>query len=351
MFDTWKWVFRRTDVSGNHDDSMRIKEVFEEIIVGLGNSQQIASEKWEVISSAYNSPNRFYHNLNHIESMFLLLEKQKDSINNWESIVFGLLYHDIVYDSTKSNNEELSAQLAKQELLTLNVSRSQIQKVEDLIISTKNHVGNSDNDTNIFLDADLSILGSDTKTYTTYSKNVRIEYVQYPSYVYNQGRIKILEYFLKLDSIYKTDYCKSKFEQSAQENLNHELNELKKINLDFNRTNTNEYVCYLEFDGDLSEFFYNSAKILDSISDVNKIIYYPGWFDSGYYRFLYKETKLHLEYDRMLGTLLRTECNPSDVDISNAKEIFQVLTEVRMTNENLERVWKFYKDKNTANTK
>jgi len=330
---------------------MRIKEIFKEIIVGLGNSQEVASEKWAVISSAYNSPNRFYHTLNHIDSMFLLLEKQKESIKDWESIIFGLVYHDIVYDSFKSNNEEMSALFAKQELIALNVSTNRIQKVEDLIISTKNHIYNSDTDTNIFLDADLSILGSDNKTYSAYSKNVRIEYVQYPSYIYNQGRIKILEYFLTLDSIYKTEYCKSQFERAALENLSQELNGLKRKKYEFIRTNTNEYVCYLEFDGDLSEFFYNSAKILDSISEVNKTVYYPGWFDSGYYRFLFKGTKLHLEYDGMLGTLLRTESNPSEVDKSNAKEIFKALTEVRMTNENLERVWKFYKDKNTANNK
>src|SRR5690554_7412089 len=104
--------------------------------------------------------------------MFLLLEKQKESIKDWESIIFGLVYHDIVYDSFKSNNEEMSALFAKQELIALNVSTNRIQKVEDLIISTKNHIYNSDTDTNIFLDADLSILGSDNKTYSAYSKNV-----------------------------------------------------------------------------------------------------------------------------------------------------------------------------------
>lgn len=327
----------------------RIQDIFEGLIVRLGNSQLVASEKWEVISHEYNSTNRFYHNLNHLESMFLMLEKQKNDIKDWDSIIFGLVYHDIVYDSFKSNNEELSAIFANRELSSLNVKIDRIQKVEELIISTKTHERNVDNDVNIFLDADLSILGSEINTYNIYSKNVRIEYVRYPSYVYNKRRIKVLEYFINLETIYKTDYFKIHFERTAKENLIRELTELKRMNQIFTRTNSNECVQYIEFDGDLPEFFYNSAKILDRTQNIQKVVYYPGWFDSGYYRFIYNGTTLHLEYDGMLGTLLRTEPNATELEKQNAKEIFQILTEVTLTKVDLERVWKFYNDKNTAN--
>lgn len=327
----------------------RIKEIFKNLVISLGNSQEVASEKWNVISQEYNSINRFYHNLNHLESILVKLNEQKDDIQDWNSIIFGLVYHDIVYDSSKSDNEELSAVFARQELSSLNVNDEQIQKVEELIISTKFHSSSPNNDINIFLDADLSILGTGKNTYDTYSKNVRLEFIQYPSYLYNQGRIKVLEYFLSRDNIYITDYYKVHYEQTAIENLNRELNRLKNVNYELTETNKNEFIIYLELDGDLSEFFYNSAKILDQKGGVHKISYYPGWFDSGYYRFIYKGTNLHLEYDGMLGTLLRTEANPSEKDKTNATEVFKSLTEVQMNQEDLERVREFYNDKNTAN--
>ncbi|AEA45651.1 HD domain-containing protein [Fluviicola taffensis] len=324
----------------------RIKAVYEDLILRLGHSRTIASDKWDIISAAYNSSSRFYHNLNHLEAMLFELEKVKEEIKDWDSILFSLIYHDFVYDSFRGDNEALSAEFASTELTALNLNNEQIDKIKETILATKSHDFKSDHDMNVFLDADLSILGADKKMYDNYSRNVRLEFIQYPSFVFYQGRIKVLEYFLSHSSIYKTDFFKKQFEQKAVENLSRELNELKRMNKVFQRTDTNEFVQYLESDGDLSEFFHNAAKILDETKNIEKITYYPGWFDSGYYRFKYKGTPLHLEYDGMLGTLLRTESNATDADQSHAEEIFQELIEVRLTKEDLERVRKFYTDKN-----
>ncbi|EGV45048.1 phosphohydrolase [Bizionia argentinensis JUB59] len=319
----------------------RIKSTFEQLILRLGNSKIIASKKWEIISNAYNSSSRFYHNLNHLESMLLELEKVKNEIKDWDLILFSLFYHDIIYDSTTTDNEEKSAEFAKHQLGYLNISVEQIEKVQKTILATKSHVFDNDQDINFFLDADISILGADKDFYEMYSRNIRLEYLEYPSFIFNKGRSKVLEHFLSQTSIYKTYFFKNQFETKAIENLKNELKELKRRNQVFSRTNTNEYVKYLEFDGDLSEFFYNSAKILDQTKNIETIDYYPGWYDSGYYRFIFKGTSLHLEYDGMLGTLLRTEPEPSIEDKSNAEEVFVKLLDVRLTKEDLERVRKF----------
>ena len=327
----------------------RVRAIFEDLIIRLGYTETTAFEKWRMISTEYCSTSRFYHNLNHLESMLLELKKQKAEIKDWDSILFGLVYHDVIYDSFKLDNEALSSEFATKEMSSLNLTAKQIQRVQEMIIATKSHSTHNSHDINLFLDADLSVLGSDYLIYDTYSRNIRLEFIQYPSFVFNKGRIKVLEHFLNRGSIYKTDFFKKHYEQRAIENITRELNMLKRMNNDFTRTDTNEFVNYLELDGDLSEFFYNSAKILDQTKDLKKIVYYPGWFDSGYYRFIYKGTHLHLEYDGMLGTLLRTEPNPSEIDKSHAEEIFQKLTEVRLTTEDLIRVRKFYTDKNTSN--
>lgn len=329
----------------------RLKIIFEELILKLGNSPIDASEKWEKISNAYYSESRFYHNLTHLDSMLSDLEKVKNEIQDWDSILLSLFYHDIVYDATKSDNEEQSSEFAINELVSLNVPTIQIQKVEQLILATKSHIRNENNDINFFIDADISILGYEKDIYDNYSKNIRLEYLYYPGFVFNQGRINILDNIINYGSIFKTEYFKNKYEKTAQINLKNELDELRRMNNSFNRTHTKEFVQYLEFDGDLSEFFYNSVKILDQTEKVEKISYYPGWFDSGYYRFNYKGSLLHLEYEGMLGTFIRTEPNATENDKSNATEIFQKLLAVRLTEDDLERVRKFYINKNTANTR
>ena len=83
-----------------------------------------------------------------------------------------------------------------------------------------------DNDTNILLDIDLSILGENPMKYKEYCENIRKEYQIYPDFIYRKGRQKVLENILKLDSIYKTEFFKQEYESQAKENLTLELNQL-----------------------------------------------------------------------------------------------------------------------------
>ncbi len=84
----------------------------------------------------------------------------------------------------------------------------------------------SDFETNLFTDADLSILGSDPDTYKVYSKQIRREYSIYPEIIYNPGRKKVLTHFLKMDKIYKTEEFSDRYELNARINIQTELNSL-----------------------------------------------------------------------------------------------------------------------------
>ncbi|MGJ4745117.1 hypothetical protein ACQV5M_02045 [Leptospira sp. SA-E8] len=56
-----------------------------------------------------------------------------------------------------------------------------------------------------------------------YSKQIREEYDIYPDELYKPGRKKVLEYFLSMDSIFKTKEYREKKEKQARENLSWEL--------------------------------------------------------------------------------------------------------------------------------
>jgi predicted metal-dependent HD superfamily phosphohydrolase len=178
---------------------------------------------WEEIESSYAKKDRYYHSLTHLNNLLneLLLVKQK--IIDWDCILFSLYFHDIVYNTLKSNNEEKSAEIARLRMLSMGVPLSTIEKCVHQIISTKTHVLSNDSDTNYFTDADLSILGSNNSTYTNYTIQIRKEYSIYPNIIYNAGRKKVVEHFLTLNPIFKTDYFFDKFEQQAIGNLQTEL--------------------------------------------------------------------------------------------------------------------------------
>ena len=156
----------------------------------------------------------------------MFLEDVKADIKGWETVLFAVFYHDIVYKATSKSNEEDSADIASKRLRELGFPKDRIGKCVSLILATKAHTTGGDTDTDYFTDADLSILGQTQDIYFQYAKQVRKEFSIYPDLLYNPGRKKVLKHFLNMDRIFKTQYFFEKFEKQARENLMNELETL-----------------------------------------------------------------------------------------------------------------------------
>ncbi len=180
---------------------------------------------WTEILTQYTHKNRYYHNLSHINNMLSQLSEVKSKIERIDILKFAIWYHDIIYKSTKKDNEEKSALFAKKRLKSSYLDEKDIKNIQNLIISTKNHqiVLNKNEDNAYLLDLDLSVLGTDWKTYKSYIQNIRKEYKIYPNFMYNPARKKVLIYFLERETLYFTDFFKSKLENQARNNLQKEI--------------------------------------------------------------------------------------------------------------------------------
>jgi predicted metal-dependent HD superfamily phosphohydrolase len=55
---------------------------------------------------------------------------------------------------------------------------------------------------------------------------IRKEYNFYPDFMYKPGRQKVLQHFIQMPRIYKTDYFHDRYEEKARDNLHVELKEL-----------------------------------------------------------------------------------------------------------------------------
>ena len=106
---------------------------------------------------------------------------------------FSISRHYIQY--TQQNNEQKSAQLAEKRLLEIGLPDALIEKCKQMILATKDHQKNADDDINYFNDADMAILGSNSGSYQLYIKNIRKEFSYYPDVIYRPGRLKVLQYF------------------------------------------------------------------------------------------------------------------------------------------------------------
>lgn len=79
----------------------------------------------------------------------------------------------------------------------------------------------------LFLDLDLSILGSSDHEYDLYAKQIRKEYNSYSTEEYRIGRITVLRGFLNRERLYFTDYFYGKYESRARRNIEREISSLQ----------------------------------------------------------------------------------------------------------------------------
>ena len=180
---------------------------------------------WKELEAHYKHKSRHYHNFVHIYNMLIQLDEFETEISDLQALKFAIWYHDVIYKSTKKDNEEKSAEFAKTRLKSFNFEEKRIEIIRNHIISTKKHelISTETNDNAILLDLDLSILGTDWDTYKIYIQNIRKEYAIYPNFMYKKGRKKVLQHFLERDALFFTEKYKTNFEQQARENLKREI--------------------------------------------------------------------------------------------------------------------------------
>jgi predicted metal-dependent HD superfamily phosphohydrolase len=203
-----------------------LKETFIELIGRYTTDTRLITQLWNEIETNYSGKKRHYHTLAHLDNLLQQLVAVKTKIKDWDTILFTLYYHDIIYNPLKTTNEEKSAEFAENRMQLIAAPQPVIINCVSQILATKKHLLSADSDTNIFTDADLCILGQPWQVYEKYYKQVRKEYALYPDLIYNPGRKKVLQHFLQMQQIFKTNYFFNKFEVQAKENVEKELQQL-----------------------------------------------------------------------------------------------------------------------------
>jgi predicted metal-dependent HD superfamily phosphohydrolase len=179
------------------------------------------------IVELYSASERAYHNLSHIQSLLALSESLLDKIQNRDAHYFAIWFHDVIYDTQRSDNEEKSAEFAAEALSSLGVPGRTVATVQEMILATKQHRGDDLSwDMKAFLDLDTSILGAPEEIYKEYSRAIRKEYSWVPDVLYREGRMKVLNDFLRRERIYHTEEIGAKYEAQARHNIAGEIRAL-----------------------------------------------------------------------------------------------------------------------------
>ena len=166
----------------------------------------------------YSEPHRCYHKLAHIDDCLGEFDRAKQLATDPAAVELAIWFHDAVYDPRAADNEERSAELAKDWLSDVHASDALTDSVGRLILATKNHEASLHADAALLVDVDLSILGKPPEQFWEYERQIREEYAWVEKSVFAAKRAEILRRFLARERIYQTGIF-HRIEAQARANL------------------------------------------------------------------------------------------------------------------------------------
>ena len=196
MSDWDRWVALWCELGGTAD-----RAVFEELL------------------ARYAEPHRAYHTLEHVRHCLDQLDAARHLSQRPAELELAIWFHDAVYDTHRSDNEERSAQWAHQHMLEQGLSDEAAARVRDLILATRHDALPAGPEAALLMDIDLSILGQPDTEFDQYEAQIRQEYIWVPERVFRGKRAEILRTFLQRDSVYQTKRFRERYEQQTRRNL------------------------------------------------------------------------------------------------------------------------------------
>lgn len=179
------------------------------------------------LEAAYAAPPRAYHNIGHVAEV---LRHYADVAAGpgWErprEVALAVLYHDAVYHAGRRDNEARSALLAREHIARWWPEQGiDAGHVAELIELTARHgaIGREevDEQTRLFLDGDMAILGAEPTAFDAYDRGIASEYRGHvPGPLFRLNRRRFLKALLKRERIFLSDHYHQRYDAAARNNL------------------------------------------------------------------------------------------------------------------------------------
>lgn len=164
------------------------------------NLQELLN-KWNIkcdintILAMWNESHRHYHNLDHLNDLISQINSFKNESNisskEYEKLLITSLFHDIIYDPMKSDNEEKSAEFF---INCCENKTSDIFEIQKAILETKTHESSIGLST-LFNRFDMNIVDRDFDQLLKWEEGIHEEFKSYGE-KYKEGRLMFLESLL-----------------------------------------------------------------------------------------------------------------------------------------------------------
>lgn len=149
------------------------------------------------ILDRWSEPHRHYHDLGHLNDLISQINEDygdgKINENEREKLTLVALFHDLVYEPTRTDNEEKSAEIFYR--FCTEQHNIDLVEVKQMILDTKNHTPCTPLSQK-FIDYDMNICDREFDDLLIWENNIREEYSMYVNEEYKAKRIKFLESIL-----------------------------------------------------------------------------------------------------------------------------------------------------------
>jgi predicted metal-dependent HD superfamily phosphohydrolase len=183
------------------------------------------------VRTEYDTSHRHYHNWDHIaEGLEIIAENEAELFEdgmvgkmNRTRLVLAWLFHDIVYDVGRDDNEEQSAEFATRALM-FDFKGYMHEGIGKFILATKTHEPSIHHTANLLCDLDLVRLADPYERFLQHSENVYNEYKHVHPKLTKEDFVKRRAKFLadlseKQDTLFKTNFFITRYEANAQRNI------------------------------------------------------------------------------------------------------------------------------------
>lgn len=171
------------------------------------------------LTERYLEPHRFYHTLQHIEGGLEVYSEMFPTTPLPATKFFAWAYHDSVYDTKASDNEERSAGIFLRDASNLGFSMAESDEIATYIIATDPSAA----PISVVNDIDLAGLGASPEVFDRNTENILKEYNWVEPEVWRKGRTAVLRQLLMRSQLYITAPFIAKFTQPAIENMKRAL--------------------------------------------------------------------------------------------------------------------------------
>lgn len=151
---------------------------------------------YNVLLSMWNESHRAYHTQNHLLDLIDQINECRNQFENreYEKMVLCALFHDCIYDPTRNDNEEKSAEFFINCCQEKN--NPDILDIKQMILDTKTHEATTPLSEK-FNKIDMNIVERDFNQLLEWEQGIRFEFEPiYGTEKYKMGRLQFLESLL-----------------------------------------------------------------------------------------------------------------------------------------------------------